>query len=273
MRRAAVAVLLVGAVVVLGLLTQVLFSSLIAPQFLIRKIVVHGAFPVSTVELKRIAGLDGDDHVFDVDTQAIAERIAAHPTVHSASVRTRIPGTLEITVTPRRPLATSLTTIEGRSVPVVFDASGVIIDVGPGTPPELPIVSGLRFAQPPRPGITLPQELLPAVSALAAIRDDDSRLYGLISEVVVSTTDAGALDLSFYPSIFPVAVRLGTRLDAEVIRHALVALDVLEADGTSPLPHEIDLRGGEAVYVQAAAPRSQVAAPHTQVEGRTGVRG
>ena len=273
MRRAALAVLLVGGVVVVGLLTQVLFSSLIAPQLLIRKIVVYGEFPVSTVELKRIAGLDGDDHVFDVDTQVIAERIAAHPMVRSASVRTRIPGTLEISVTRRQPLAMSLTTIEGRSVPVVFDASGVIMEVDPGTAPELPIVSGLRFAQLPRPGITLPEDLLPAVAALAAIRDGDSRLYGLISEVVVTTTDAGALDLSFYPSIFPVSVRLGTRLDIEVIRHALVALDVLAADGTSPLPHEIDVRGGEAVYVEPAASRSQVAAPYTQVEGRTGVRG
>ena len=268
MRRVALAVLLVGGVVggvmVVVLLTQVLFSSLIAPQLLIRKIVVYGEFPVSTVELKRIAGLDGDDHVFDVDTQAIAERIAAHPMVRSASVRTRIPGTLEINVIRRRPLATSLTTIEGRSVPVVFDANGVIMEVDPGTAPKLPIVSGLRFAQPPRPGVMLPEELLPTVSALAAIRDGDARLYDLISEVVVTTTDAGALDLSFYPSIYPVSVRLGARLDVAVIRHALVALDVLDADGASPLPQEIDVRGGEAVYVEPSASRSQVAAPYAR---------
>ena len=264
MRRVALAVLLVGGVVVVGLLTQFLFRSLIAPQLVIRKIVVYGEFPVSTVELKRIAGLDDDDHVYDVDKQAIEERIAAYPMVRSASVRTRIPDTLEIHVTKRRPLAASLTTIEGRSVPVVFDANGVIIEVDPGTAPELPIVSGLRFAQPPRPGVTLPEELLPAVSALAAIRDGDSRLYGLISEVVVTTTDAGALDLSFYPSVYPVSVRLGPRLDVEVIRHALVALDVLDADGASPLPQEIDVRGGEAVYVEPSASRSQVAAPNAR---------
>ncbi len=264
MRRAALAVLLVGGVVVVGLLTQFLFSSLIAPQLLIKKIVVYGEFPVSTVELKRIAGLDGDEHVFDVDTQAIAERIAAHPMVRSVSVRTRIPDTLEINVTRRQPLAMSLPTIEGRSVPVVFDANGVIMEVDPGTAPELPIVSGLRFVQPPRPGVMLPEELLPAVSALAAIRDGDSRLYGLISEVVVTTTDAGALDLSFYPSIYPVSVRLGARLDIEVIRHALVALDVLDADGASPLPQEIDFRGGEAVYVEPSSSRSQAAAPYAR---------
>ena len=264
MRRAALAVLLVGGVVIAGLLTQILFTSVIAPQLLIRKIVVHGEFPVSTVELKRIAGLDGDDHVFDVDTQAIAERIAAHPIVRSASVRTRIPGTLEISVIRRQPLAMSLTTIEGRSVPVVFDANGVIIEVDPGTLPELPIVSGLRFAQRPRPGITLPEDLLPAVAALADIRDGDSRLYGLISEVVVATTDAGTLDLSFYPSIYPVSVRLGPRLDIEVIRYALAALEVLDADGTSVLPREIDVRAGEAVYVESAASRSQVAAPYAR---------
>lgn len=261
MRRAALAVLLIGGVVVVGLLSQVLFSSLIAPKLLIRKIVVYGEFPVSTVELRRIAGLDGDTHVFDVDHRAIADRIAAHPIVRSASVRTRIPGTLEVNVIRRQPLAMSLTTIDGRSVPVVFDASGVIIEIDPGTTPELPIVSGLRFAQRPRPGITLPEDLLPAVSALAAIRDGDSRLYGLISEIVVTTTDAGALDLSFYPSIYPVSVRLGSRLDIEIIRHALVVLDVLDTDGTSPLPQEIDFRAGEAVYVEPTASRSQVAAP------------
>ena len=66
------------------------------------------------------------------------------------------------------------------------------------------------------------------------------------------------------PSIYPVSVRLGPRLDIEVIRHAFVALDVLDADGTSPLPREIDFRGGEAVYVEPPASRSQVAAPYAR---------
>ena len=267
MRRAALAVLLVCGVVVVGLLTQVLFSRLIAPRLLITEIAVFGEFPVSAVELKRIAGLDDDDHVFDVDIQAVAERIAAHPMVLSASVRTRFPGTLEIHVVRRQPLAMALATIEDRSVPVVFDATGVIVEVDPVTTPELPVVSGLRFVQRPRPGFTLPEDVLPAISALASIRDGDSRLYGLISEVVVAITDAGALDLSFYPSIYPVAVRLGPRLDIEAIRHAFVALDVLEADGTSPLPQELDLRAGEAVYVEPAAHGSQVAAPHVRSTG------
>ena len=266
MRRAARAVLLIGGVVVVGLLTQVLFSGLIAPQLLIKRIVVYGDLPLSTVELKRIAGLDGTDHVFDVDTQAIAARIAAHPMVQTASVRTRIPGTLEVNVVRRRPLAMSLATLDGRSVAVVFDASGVVIEVDPRTTPELPIVSGLRFVR-PRPGVTLPEDLLPTVSALASIRDRDSSLYGLISEVVVTTTDAGALDLSFYPSIYPVAVRLGPRMDVEAIRHAFVALDVLGADGISHLPSEIDFRAGEAVYVESAASRSQAAAPRARSAG------
>ena len=260
MRRAARVVLLAGGVVALGLLTQVLFSGLIAPKLLIRKIVVHGDLPLSTVALTRLAGLDGSDHVFDVDTEAVAERIAAHPMVQSASVRTRIPGTLEVNVVRRRPLAMALATIDDRSVAVVFDASGVIIQVDPVSIPELPVVSGLQFVRRPRPGVTLPDDLLPAIAALASIRDGDSRLYGLISELVVTTTDAGMLDLSFYPSIYPVAVRLGPLLDVEAVRHAFVALDVLDADGAQ-MPPEIDFRAGEAVYVESTGAGSQVAAP------------
>jgi len=259
-RRAARVVLLAGGVVALGLLTQVLFSGLIAPKLLIRKIVVHGDLPLSTVALTRLAGLDGSDHVFDVDTEAVAERIAAHPMVQSASVRTRIPGTLEVNVVRRRPLAMALATIDDRSVAVVFDASGVIIQVDPVSIPELPVVSGLQFVRRPRPGVTLPDDLLPAIAALASIRDGDSRLYGLISELVVTTTDAGMLDLSFYPSIYPVAVRLGPLLDVEAVRHAFVALDVLDADGAQ-MPPEIDFRAGEAVYVESTDAGSQVAAP------------
>ena len=264
-RNVARAALLVGSVVVVGLLAQILFSGVIAPQLLIKRIVVYGDLPLSSVELTRIAGLDGTDHLFDVDTQAIAERLGAHPMVRTASVRTRIPGTLEVTVVRRRPLAMSLATIDDRSVPVVFDESGVIIEVDPGTTPELPVLSGLRFVG-PRPGVTLPEELLPAVAALAAIRDRDPKLYGVISELVVSTTDAGALDLSFYPSTYPVAVRLGPHLHLEAIKHAFVALDVLGAAGIDAMPPEIDFRAGEAVYREPAATSSRVA-------GLVGARG
>lgn len=266
MRRAARVVLLAGGVVVVGLLVQVVFSGLIAPQLRIRQIVVHGDLPLSTVDLRRLAGIDGSEHLLDVDAEAVAERIAAHPMVRSASVRTRIPGTLEINAVRRRPLAMALATIDDRSVAVVFDASGVVMQVDPASIPELPIVSGLQFARPPQPGVLLPDDLLPAVTALASIRDGDARLFGLISELVVTTDDVGALDLSFYPSSYPVAVRLGPRLDVEAIRHAFVALEVLGAGGAR-MPPEIDVRAGEAVYAESAGGRSQVAAPRA-VTGR-----
>lgn len=259
-------VLLAGGVVVVGLLVQVVFSGLIAPQLRIRQIVVHGDLPLSTVDLRRLAGIDGSEHLLDVDAEAVAERIAAHPMVRSASVRTRIPGTLEINAVRRRPLAMALATIDDRSVAVVFDASGVVMQVDPASIPELPVVSGLQFARPPQPGVLLPDDLLPAVAALASIRDGDARLFGLISELVVTTDDVGALDLSFYPSSYPVAVRLGPRLDVEAIRHAFVALEVLGAGGAQ-MPPEIDVRAGEAVYAELAGGRSQVAAPRA-VTGR-----
>lgn len=263
MRRVVRSVLLVGSVVVVGLLAQILFSGVIAPHLLIKQIIVYGDLPLSSVELNRIAGLDGTDHLFDVDAQAIASRLEAHPMVRTASVRTRIPGTLEVTVVRRRPLAMSLATIDDRSVPVVFDESGVIFDVDPGTAPELPVLSGLRFAGPPRPGVMLPEELLPAVAELAAIRDGAPKLYGLISELVATTTDAGALDLSFYPSIYPVAVRLGPYLQEETIKRVFVALDVLGAAGIDAMPSEIDFRAGEAVYRESRASSSRVAAPYS----------
>ncbi|CAI8032527.1 hypothetical protein GBAR_LOCUS18384 [Geodia barretti] len=270
LRRAARAVLLIGGVVVVGLLTQILISGFIAPQLLIKRIVVYGDLPLSTVELKRIAGLDGTDHVFDVDTHAIAARIAAHPMVQTASVRTRIPGTLEVNVVRRRPLAMSLATIDGRSVAVVFDASGVVIEVDPARSPICRIVWKLWVQHLSRIILGWARKAvvhIPPPAMASSIRDRDSSLYGLISEVVVTTTDAGALDLSFYPSIYPVAVRLGPRMDVEAIRHAFVALDVLGADGISHLPSEIDFRAGEAVYVESAASRSQAAAPRARSAG------
>ena len=265
MRSAARAMLLVGGVVVVGILAQLLFSSLIAPQLLIKKIVVNGDFPLSSVELKSIAGLDGTDHIFDVNTQAIAERLTAHSLIQSASVRTRVPGTLEVNLVRRQPLAMSVATIEGRSVAVVFDASGVIIEVDPARAPELPILSGLEFAEQPRPAMNLPADLLPTVASLASIRDNEPSLYSLISEILVSTTDAGVIDLSFYPSVYPVSVRLGRHLDIESIKHALVALDVLNVGDASGMPLEIDFRAGEAVYVIPASPRAKVTGP----EGRS----
>lgn len=261
MRKVLRMALLVAGVVIIGIVAQILFTGVIAPQLLIKQVVVYGDLPLSTVELTRIAGLDGTDHLFDVDTQAIAMRLQAHPMVRSASVRTRIPGTLEVTVMRRRPLATALTTIDDRSVPVVFDESGVIIEVDPSTMPELPVLSGLQFGGALQPGIILPQELLPAVAALGKMRDQDPKLYNLISELVVTTTDAGALDLSFYPVIYPVAVRLGPHLNVKAIKHAFVALDVLSNAGTEAMPLEIDFRNGEAVYSDSGLTSSGVAAP------------
>ena len=246
-----------------GLLAQFLFSGVIAPQLLIKRIVVYGDLPLSTVEMTNIAGIDDTDHLYDIDTHSITTRLEAHPMVRSAFVRTKIPGTLEVTVVRRQPLALSIAVIGNRSVSVVFDESGVVIAVDPSATPEVPVLSGLKFGAELQPGTFLPQEILPAVTALAEMRDQNPKLYDLISEIVVETTDYGALDLSFYPSPYPVAIRLGSHLYVEAIKHAFLALDVIGAGGTNTMPAEIDFRAGEAVYQDPGPSSLRMAAPRT----------
>lgn len=255
--------LLVVGVVVVGLFAQFLFSGVIAPQLLIKRIVVYGNLPLSTVEMTNIAGIDGTNHMYDIDTHAIAKRLEAHPMVRSASVRTKMPGTLEVTVVRRRPLAMSIAVIENRSVPVVFDEAGVVIAVDPSATPEVPVLSGLKFGSELQPGTFLPKEILPAVTVLAEIRDQNPKLYDLISELVAETTDYGALDLSFYPIAYPVEVRLGSHLYVEEIKHAFLALDVIGAKGADTMPAEIDFRAGEAVYQDSGLSSLRMTVPRT----------
>jgi cell division protein FtsQ len=73
------------------------------PEFQIRQMAVTGASPILADEIRRRVGVDFPVSWFDLDTDAISERISALDAVASARVTVELGGALRVAVTERDP--------------------------------------------------------------------------------------------------------------------------------------------------------------------------
>ncbi|WP_433215493.1 cell division protein FtsQ/DivIB [Microtetraspora malaysiensis] len=138
--RVGLATLLTGGVV--GAATWlVLFS----PVLGVRDVQISGAVGVPADEVRRAAGVAPGTPLARVDLEKVRVRVAALTRVESARVDRAWPGTLQVSVVERTPLA--LARVDGRTV--TMDRYGVVLgDAGPavrlpccassGPPPTTP---------------------------------------------------------------------------------------------------------------------------------------
>ncbi len=147
-----------------------------AEIFRIRRIEVAGARYLSVTEVARALELGPKANVFD-DPAPLAARALAMPGVRFATVRGRIPGTLEVRIEEFEPVALAsvdgkLTLVDRRGRSLPFDPTRAVTD--------LPVV-----------------DADPAVAALVdRLRDADPRLFAAVTSatrdrnvIVVETTE------------------------------------------------------------------------------------
>jgi cell division protein FtsQ len=168
-RRLARWQLVVGAVAILALLSSPLWGPKVLRTlafFRVRRVEVLGAryTPVSEV-LRRLA-VDTSRSVWDPVGPLVA-RVQSHPQVERVEVTRKLPGTLVVEITERRPVAFTSTAAGLRAI----DASGRALPLDPSrTPVDLPIVVG-----PPKDTIVY--------HLLGAMQQQAPRLFARLSSV------------------------------------------------------------------------------------------
>lgn len=212
-----------------------------APFLAVDDVVVRGNARLSDGEVTALMpGLRGAG-ILSVDLEDYRRRLSASPWVSGAALRRRLPSTIEVHVTERRPIA--LAQFGGRLF--LLDASGVIVDAyGPRFAEfDFPIVDGLGGEE-PAAGDVDPKRMELAARLLAALASRPDVLAA-VSQIDVADPDDAVVLLDDDVAL----LRLGRerflarlRLYAELA--PLLRERVRDID-------EVDLRFDPRVYVRA----------------------
>ncbi len=239
--------------VIIGLLLlislgQIAFQLFVVPNLTIAHVYVESDVPLAKDEILGIAGIEGNEYYFSLRIEDVQERLEHYPVVRQAVVRKVFPDTVRIVLEGRKPLAIALVEVDKRSVPVCFDDSGVVFHIGQAISEwDLPVVSGLKFGS-LRMGMQLPQTLFSFLEDLSRLRNAAPNLFRLISEVRVQPLSGEEYELVIYPVAHNIRVRIGRKLDRELLQYTMLVLDVMERQELSHSVREIDFRTGEVIY-------------------------
>lgn len=133
--------LVVAVPVLLSVATGAWFLAYRSPVLDVDHVTVRGNQVLSPVEIRRAAAVPQGGALVSVDLAAVVERVEARPWVLTATAARRWPGTVQVTVVERAPVAVMGTR------PVLVDQEGRVLGVAPsGT--RLPTIVG----DPQRPG-------------------------------------------------------------------------------------------------------------------------
>lgn len=250
--RAAARVALQAAI---GLLTLALaaelgYHFLVAPRVLLERIELTGDAVLSEAEVAEIAGLERGVSLLAVSPDRVRALLEAAPAVRQAEVRRQLPDTLAVRLEGRRALAVALVASGGTTIPLAIDEEGLVFASGPRAAADnVPVISGLTFSR-WEPGTRLPALLRPLLEDLGRLRSEEPALYSFISEVAVTRAGEGSLELLVYPATCATPVRAGGRLTPELLKNAVLFLDVVRREKLEDRVREVDLRSREVVYTE-----------------------
>ena len=238
-------------VVLLGILAvEVVFNFFIEPKMVISKVKItaNEGIALTNSQILELAGFSGTLSYLDVDTRKAEASLARVPLIRSASVEKHFPDTLTIRIERREPLGVVLEEKGGQTVPLVFDRDGMIFDVG-ASPflGDLPVVSGIKFPE-LRPGVRLPDTLLPFLTDLSVMKEKSGSLFGLISELKFVKKNTNDYEVLLFPRQFRTRVRIGSRIDDNLMKNILLVLDMVTRENMAPSLEELDFRSSKIVY-------------------------
>jgi hypothetical protein len=227
---------------------ELVFQFYLVPATRIGRIVVQGSIPLSDAELLETAGLSGNLQYYRIDEREVEKRLLANPEILDVLVEKRFPDMIFIKIQGRGALALSLAETETGSVPVVFDQSGVLYQVGSQVATwDLPVLSGIKF-EGLAPGMQLPPLLLPLLEDLGTLRRESPALYRLISEIKIVPSGHAGFDFLLFLTGYRLRARVTGHLTGEKIRQIIVVLDALTGQELSAGITEVDFRTGEIVF-------------------------
>ena len=204
--------------------------------FRVRQVEVSGTRFVDPYAVVRAAGLTPLSSVFD-DPEAWTAGVRTLPLVAGATVRRRLPSTVEIAVTEVEPVA-----LVGAPELRPVDAAGWLMPLDPaGAPLDLPILAGVTAAGDTLAPAGIARE---ALGALAALRRDAPEVAERVSQVEAR---AGSVRLLFRDEVAEALLPMDpTPLQLRQLR---LAYGDLSSRGELPNVRRIDVRFRDQVVV------------------------
>jgi cell division protein FtsQ len=217
-----------GAVLVVLLLAAPLWGPRVLSHldfFRVRKVEVLGLRYTPPEEILARLQVDTSRSVWE-PLEPLEARVAAHPQIEHATVTRRLPGTLVVDVTERRPVA--LVSV-GASLRAV-DERGVVLPLDPSrTPIDAPIVTAA------------PRETA-VYHLLGAMQREAPRLYARVSAIRSTGPDELLVQLAGLPVRTMTTVTLARLSDIEPVERDLARRQLRAA--------EIDLRYRDQVIAR-----------------------
>jgi cell division protein FtsQ len=164
-------------IVVVGLGLLLYFTPIMAA----RSTVITGLATITTEEVEQAAAVKSDTPLLQIDTDAVAERVATIRRVASARVQREYPSTLRITITERVPVVAK----DYPDGPHLFDRDGVDFATAPPPP-------GLPFLDTDNPGPSDPPTKA-ALQVLTALRPE---VFNQVSRVAAPSVAGITLTLN-----------------------------------------------------------------------------
>ncbi len=237
--------ILIGILVVV-IIAEFSFYTIVVPVTSRINLTLSGSVTLGYDELRAAAGLTGAEKWMDFDSASTASRLASNPLFESVTVEKIFPDRVAITVIERVPVAVAFGLVDGRTVPVEIDRTGVAFRIGRAQQGmNLPLLTGLTFENPVA-GMRLNNSLKPLLEQLFVLGEQNPMLLSSVSEIKIDAKTWGGFDLVVYPVNTPVRVRTDKALNEDTLQYMMLVLDVVN-DLTLDV-EEIDIRAGTVAY-------------------------
>jgi cell division protein FtsQ len=239
-------------IAILFLSAELIWLLGISPFRPFSRIEILGDAGIEKDAILALAGIAGESSYFSIDVRAAERALMGVASIESARVFRHFPNRLQIVIEWRRPVASVLCSVNGRTVPVLFDSHGVVFQIGGngiGESLHLPVISGLVIED-PVPGMRLPVTLTTFFRELEKIQIAAPELLAAVSEIKIIRKPYDGFDLVLYPVHSRIRVRI-PELNEDQLRYTLLMVDVLASQGSRI--DSLDFRSGIASYIPKEA--------------------
>jgi len=214
---------------------------------------IIGAENTTKEEILAAAGFTADLTFATANVHEMERAIERVASIESVRVFKQLPGRLQIIIQERQPVASAFVTLDGRTVPVLFDNQGVVFQVGGTKRGEslssvLPVISGLDIKA-PYLGEKLPGMYIPLLEDIERLKVSNPNMLKMISEISINQISFDNYDLILYPVHRKIRIRL-SELNEDRLQYNLLLVDLLSDESGIDF---FDSRSGIASYIPKEA--------------------
>ena len=242
-----VAVKLILFVLCMLLVVEALAYFFVVPCLGAVKIVWHGLSNYTVTDMSGVIAPLANKNWLQFNMEEAQSLVASVPGIEDVQVIKRFPDRISIKVKERAPVAMTVVSVNGRTLPVQIDRHGVLFP-----PPRaasasgrLPLVSGIPVENIPE-GMRIPQKYLGLMEQIAAIRELPQDYFAAVSEIHVVPKEYGNYELVLYPIHSKIRILTDRQLNEDALQYMIVMLDLVNS--IEPDVAEIDLRYGSFSY-------------------------